>query len=77
MIIFDGIEANAVIEEGDNKKQKYFNTFLMFSNISIISIFSFTRKYFKICKKLFFVLVCICFWSQFIILLVKRRFYIF
>ena len=50
MIVFDGIEANVIIEEGDNNKQKYFNTFLMFSNISIISIFSFTRKYFTICN---------------------------
>lgn len=48
IIIYDGIEAP--IEYGDSQKEKYFNTFLMFFNLGTISIFSFTRKYFKICN---------------------------
>lgn len=48
IIVYDGIEAP--IEFGDNQKEKYFNTFLMFFNLGIISIFSFTRKYFEICN---------------------------
>lgn len=48
IVIYDGIEAP--IEIGDIKKEKYFNTFLMFFNLGIISIFSFTREYFKICN---------------------------
>ena len=55
MIVFDGIEANVILEEGDNEKQKYFNTFLMFFNISMISIFSITRQYFSICNYFYWI----------------------
>ena len=48
IIVYDGIEAP--IEFGDNQNEKYFNTFLMFFNLGIISIFSLTRKYFEICN---------------------------
>ena len=48
IIVFDGIEAP--IEKGDTQLKKYFNTFLIFFNLSIISIFSITRRYFNICN---------------------------
>ncbi len=48
IVIYDGIEAP--IEYGDTPKEKYFNTLLMFSNLSFISVFSITRKYFNLCN---------------------------
>lgn len=53
IIIFDGIEGR--IEYGDKKKEKYFNTFLLFSNICTISIFSITRKFFQVCNYLYWI----------------------
>ena len=40
---------------GDTQKDKYFNTFIMFSNIGIISIFSFTRPYYNVCEYLYWI----------------------
>ena len=59
MLIIDGIPCNVIdtSEEttnieitGDTLQQKYFDTALMFANIGIVSIFSFTRTFFSICN---------------------------
>ena len=40
----DDIESNnEIIEIGDTQREKYFNTGLMFTNIALISVFSFIR----------------------------------
>ena len=35
---------------GDTPRQKYYDTFLMFTNVGVVSIFSFTRQYFQVCN---------------------------
>jgi len=62
-VVIDGIELmnrndienNSVKYIGDLRRHKYFNTFLMFLNTSIISVFSYTRKYFNVCNYLYWV----------------------
>ena len=60
-VVIDGIELRNDLENnsvhfiGDTKKQKYYNTFLMFLNTGIIAVFSFTRKYFNVCNYLYWI----------------------
>lgn len=52
----DDIESNnEIIEIGDTQKEKYFNTGLMFTNIALISVFSFTRPFFNVCGYLYWI----------------------
>ena len=52
----DDIESNnEIIEIGDTQREKYFNTGLMFTNIGLISVFSFTRPFFNVCGYLYWI----------------------
>lgn len=39
-----------IIKIGDTRNNKFFNTFLLFGNLALISIFSLTRVYFSVCS---------------------------
>ena len=46
---------NEIIEIGDTQREKYFNTGLMFTNLGLISVFSFTRPFFNVCGYLYWI----------------------
>ena len=46
---------NEIVEIGDTQREKYFNTGLMFTNLGLISVFSFTRPFFNVCGYLYWI----------------------
>lgn len=54
---------NNIVFKGDKPAQKYFDTGLMFINIGVVSVFSFTRSYFNICNFYYWIHSC----GQFIV----------
>lgn len=46
---------NEIVLVGDTQREKYFNTGLMFTNLGLISVFSFTRPFFNVCGYLYWI----------------------
>lgn len=46
---------NEIVKIGDTQRDKYFNTGLMFTNLGLISVFSFTRPFFNVCGYLYWI----------------------